>query len=144
MNAQPLRTPQHCPSMSQPVIASALTALFALGAIQAAANPDAYAVIGAMLGTVIIFLEAREKGRSWLKTASSVVGSAFCGAVLPGALLWWLAPEFAAKANWQIWAGTGFLCGLAGWATVASAVSIYESRRDTLLRKAADHYLPTK
>ncbi len=128
--------------MSSPVLAAFATAAVTLGAIQAAANPDAYAVIGSMLATVIIFLEAREKGRSWLKTATSVIGSAFCGSVLPGGLLWWLVPDFAGKAHWQIWAGAGFLCGLLGWATVVSGIAIWEARRDALLRKAADRYLP--
>jgi len=128
--------------MSFPVIASALTAIMTLVTIQAAPDPDAFAIIGAMLGTVIIFLEAREKGRTWLKTATSVIGSAFCGAVLPGGLLWWFAPDFAAKAHWQIWVGAGFICGLAGWATVAAAVAIWESRRDAILKNAADSYFP--
>jgi len=132
----------HAHSMSSPLLASALTAVITLAAIQAAANPDAFAIVGAMLGTIIIFLEAREKGRSWLKTGSSVIGSAFCGTVLPGALLWFFVPEFAAKAHWQIWAGAGFLCGLAGWATVLAAIAIYESRRDAILKRAADRYMP--
>ncbi len=132
----------YTPSMSSPVVAATLTAGATLGTVQAAASPDAYAIIGAMLGTIIIFLEAREKGRSWLKTGSSVIGSAFCGAVLPGGLLWWLAPEFAKKAHWQIWAGTGFLCGLVGWATVLAIIAIWDKRRDALLNKAADRYLP--
>lgn len=130
------------PSMSSPILAAMLTAFVTLGTIQAAPNPDAFAIVGAMLGTIIIFLEAREKGRSWLKTASSVIGSAFCGATIPGGLLWWFAPDFAAKAHWQIWAGAGFICGLAGWGTVVAAVAIWESRRDALLKKAADRYFP--
>lgn len=128
--------------MSSPILAVIATVTATLGAIEAAANPDAFAIIGAMLGTIIIFLEAREKGRSWLKTASSVIGSAFCGAVLPGAVLWNVAPVFAGNANWQIWAGAGFICGLVGWGTVVAAVAIWEARRDALLKKAADRYFP--
>lgn len=128
--------------MTSPLIASIVTAAVTLGAIQAAANPDAFAIVGAMLGTIIIFLEAREKGRSWLKTGSSVIGSAFCGAVLPGALLWFFYPDFAAKAHWQIWAGAGFLCGLVGWGTILAAIAIWDARRDAILKKTADRYLP--
>ena len=144
MNFITYRYPSSSPSMSSPILATMFTAFITLVTIQAAPNPDAFAVIGAMLGTIIIFLEAREKGRSWLKTATSVIGSAFCGTVLPGGLLWWFVPEFASKAHWQIWAGAGFVCGLAGWATVAAAVAIWDSRRDAILNSAADHYLPKK
>lgn len=119
-------------------IATFLTASIALIVVQVAGNPDAFTAVGAMLATAIIFLEARDKKRSWLKTGSNVIGSFFCGAVVPGGFLWWKFPEFAVSARWQIWAGAGFVAGLVGWGTVASAVAIYEARRDMLLKKAAD------
>src|SRR4051812_28413099 len=86
----------------------ALAACFSVATIQAAGNPDAFTIVGAIIATLIVMLEAREKRRSWLKTSTLVLGSLFTGAVAPGWIMWTWFRETAPHAPWQAWAGLGF------------------------------------
>jgi predicted membrane protein len=106
---------------SIPVFAALLAMPVASVIVNHPGAADAYAVLGAMIGSIMALVEARKKDRSIAHTLSVFLGSASMGAFLPGIAyqmgIWrgWLSVESLPYITWQAWAAAGVGCGLFGW-----------------------------
>lgn len=105
---------------------------------------DIVAVIGAILATVIVILEARKKDRTLANTITLFIGSSLIGSITPGALFYNVWPERAESFTWHIWISLGFAAGLIGWLIVAGIWNFVIRRRDAFIAAAAKRWLPTE
>jgi len=93
------------------------------GALMTPGAADAWAAVGALLGTFVAVVEASQKRRGWLQIASVVVASSFCGATIPGAAASaFLSEASAQNLGWQSWAIAGFVLAVVGWGLVLGAI----------------------
>jgi len=103
---------------------------------------DMVAVLGSMLATVIATLEARKKDRSLANTVIVLIGSAFCGSIMPGAVLFNWYPDLAFRLTWHAWAGLGFFCGLVGWGTMQACVFAFNRLREKWIAREEERLAP--
>jgi predicted membrane protein len=103
---------------------------------------DAWAMTGAMLGTVIAVLEARKKDRSLASTVTVVIASAFSGAVAPGLVVANWFPQFAERMTWHLWSASGFAASVVGWAFVIAAMRALITRAPATGEAIADRFAP--
>lgn len=120
------------------ILASISSAVVAHLAATTPNAEDAWSVIGAMLAGGISVAHAMRAKRSTLDLACVLVAAAFCGSILPGALINLKFPEVASSLTWHAWAGMGFIGGLAGWSFTRGLISFFESInwRKTLRKKS--------
>ncbi len=102
---------------------------------------DMYAVIGAMLATVIAILEARKQDRSFANTVCVFIGSSFIGGILPGVMFLNIWPERALTFTWHVWAFIGFGFGLIGWTLALACVRYAQKRKDAIVAELARKWL---
>lgn len=105
-----------------PVILAAMSLpTVAVIAVKGPGVDDIYAVLGAIIASILAVMEALQKRRDYFHAVSTFLGSAVIGAFAPGPVYHLLAymkviPENAAVFGlWQTWAIAGFAFGLNGW-----------------------------
>ena len=108
---------------------------------------DIYAVIGAMLASVVVLVDyggtpgSRKGVFPFLAVfiSAAVIGSAF-----PGAVLYYWCPDLAIKLTWHGWAAAGFLFGLAGWVGTRSVLWVFNRRLPGAIDDFVKQKLPRK
>jgi predicted membrane protein len=112
-----------------PVLATALAVPATALVIEHPQAADAYAVLGAILASLISLIEARYKGRDLRPALTNFLASASAGSFAPkiGFLclvqLGTLTAESVIVKAWEVWAFAGFICGLNGWLVIHAASS---------------------
>ncbi len=92
-----------------------------IAAVRGPAADDIYAVMGAVIASILAVMEAIQKRRDYFHLVSTFLGSAAIGALVPGPAFHLLSHMGVIKAEstvftlWQTWAVSGFLLGLNGW-----------------------------
>jgi predicted membrane protein len=82
---------------------------------------DIYAVLGAVVASILAVMESLQKRRDYFHAVSMFLGSGFVGAFAPGPVyhllshLKWIPADAAMFGLWQTWAIAGFIFGLNGW-----------------------------
>lgn len=121
-------------AISLPVLAMILAVPAAAVVIEQPNASDAYAILGAILASVITLMEARYKSRPFLPSVANFLGSAAAGSFFPAIgyfilMQWgWISPEKHLWARtWQAWAAAGFVCGLNGWWLIHRGSSVLKS-----------------
>jgi hypothetical protein len=110
-----------------PVLATALAIPASALIIEHPRAADVYAVLGAILASLISLIEARYKGRELGPSLTNFLASAAAGSFAPkiGFLcfvqLGTLTHESMIVKAWEAWAFAGFVCGLNGWLVIHSA-----------------------
>jgi hypothetical protein len=130
-----------CP-FSLPLAAFALCAVPALLAvIGGPATEDIYAVIGAMLAAVVVLVDySSSYKRGTMKFISVFISSATIGSFGPGIAAHWLMADQTPSLTWHMWAGLGFVFGLAGWVLTRSLLWVFNRR----LPGALDSFVASK
>jgi hypothetical protein len=127
--SQPLRQPMPiiAAAFTIPVIATALAIPASALIIEHPKAADVYAVLGAILASLISLIEARYNGRELGPSLTNFLASAAAGSFAPkiGFLcfvqLGTLTHESVIVKAWEAWAFAGFVCGLNGWLVIHSA-----------------------
>lgn len=110
-----------------PVLATALAVPATALVIEHPRAADVYAVLGAILASLISLIEARYKGRDLGPALTNFLASAAAGSFTPkiGFLclvqLGTMTHESAIVKAWEVWAFAGFICGLNGWLVIHAA-----------------------
>jgi hypothetical protein len=114
-------------ALTIPVLATALAVPATALVIEHPQAADVYAVLGAILASLISLIEARYKGRDFRPALTNFIASALAGVCAPkiGFLflvqLGTLTHESVIVRAWEAWAAAGFVCGLNGWLVIHSA-----------------------
>ena len=112
-----------------PVLATALAVPATALVIEHPRAADVYAVLGAILASLISLIEARYKGRDLGPSLTNFLASAAAGSFAPkiGFLcmvqIGTLTHESVVVKAWEAWAAAGFVCGLNGWFVIHRASS---------------------
>ncbi len=110
-----------------PAIATALAIPATALVVEHPRAADVYAVLGAILASLISLIEARYKGRDFRPALTNFIASALAGVCAPkiGFLflvqLGTLTHESVIARAWEAWAAAGFVCGLNGWLVIHAA-----------------------
>jgi hypothetical protein len=136
-SAQPARQPRTKPmplvtaAISIPVLAMILSTASAAIVIEQPATADLYPILGAILASVIVLMEARYKNRPFLPSVANFIGSSAAGSFIPAPVYYlltqwgWISPEeHLWTRTWQAWAAAGFLFGLNGWFLIHRASTL--------------------
>ena len=116
-------------ALTIPVLATALAVPATALVIEHPQAADAYAVLGAILASLISLIEARYKGRDLRPALTNFLASAAAGSFTPkiGFLclvqLGTMTHESVLVKAWEAWAAAGFICGLNGWLVIHAASS---------------------
>jgi hypothetical protein len=116
-----------------PVLATALAVPATALVIEHPQAADAYAVLGAILASLISLIEARYKGREFGPCITNFIASAASGFLAPklGFLclvqIGTLTHESPIVRAWEAWAAAGFVCGLNGWFVIHRASAALRS-----------------
>jgi predicted membrane protein len=117
-----------------PVLATALAVPTVAIVLEQPSAADAYAIIGAILASIITLMEARYKARPLLPSIANFLGSAAAGSFFPAiayyvCMQWgWIHPDTSHWAKtWQAWAAAGFLSGLNGWLIINRTSAVLKS-----------------
>lgn len=130
-------------SYSTVILTAICAAVASAGAVMLPDQRDAFAVSGAMLGSVLAVLEALKRGRDFRHLASVFIASSAIGGFGPGAAIHWLIiPEKIDEITWHVWSAAGFVFALAGWATTHACMSIFMRRIPTMIEKQVDRFDP--
>ena len=121
-------------AISLPVLAMFLGTASAAIVIEQPTTADSYPILGAILASVIVLMEARYKNRPFLPSVANFLGSSAAGALFPAPAYYvltqwgWINPnEHLWARTWQAWAAAGFVCGLNGWFLIHRASTILKS-----------------
>jgi hypothetical protein len=138
--AQPARQPRTKPmplvtaAISIPVLAMILSTASAAIVIEQPTTADTYPILGAILASVVVLMEARYKNRPFLPSVAGFIGSSAAGSFIPAPAYYvltqmgWISPEEHLWTRaWQTWAAAGFICGLNGWFLIHQASSYLKS-----------------
>jgi hypothetical protein len=105
-----------------PVILAAMSLpTVAVIAVKGPIVDDIYAVLGAIVASILAVMESLQKRRDYFNAVSTFLGSAVVGAFAPGVVyhtlsyMKWIPADAAVFGLWQTWAISGFLFGLNGW-----------------------------
>lgn len=104
-----------------PLLVAASLPAMTIAAVKGPATDDIYAVMGAVIASILAVMESFQKKREYFHAASTFLGSAVIGAFAPGPLyhilgyLGIVSPDAQVWKLWQTWALCGFLMGLNGW-----------------------------
>jgi hypothetical protein len=107
------------------------------------ASEDIYAVIGAMLASVVVLVDygGTPGGRRGTMQFTTVfISSAFIGSIGPGVAANTVIPESVGVLSWHSWAMLGFVFGLAGWVLTRSVLWVFNRR----IPGAIDDYVQSK
>ncbi len=102
---------------------------------------DAYAVIGAVCGSLYAVYRCRAKNKGFSFISSIWAVSMFVGCVFPGGvynILQWMGviPESLDKhLSWHIWAITGFVLSTSGWWLSAKITQAFQDRASRVFAK---------
>lgn len=108
-------------AFSIPVLATALSIPATALVIEHPQSADAYAVLGAILASLISLIEARYNGRDLRPALTAFLASAAAGSFTPKPIFlilmqWgWLTAESPLVRAWEVWAAAGFIAGMNGW-----------------------------
>jgi len=103
------------------ILAAMSLPTFAVIAVKGPGVDDIYAVLGAVVASILAVMESLQKRRDYFHAVSTFLGSAVVGAFAPGpvyyllAHLKWIPADAAMFGLWQTWAIAGFIFGLNGW-----------------------------
>ena len=121
-------------ALSMPVLAMILSTASAAIVIEHPSSDDAYSILGAILASVIVLMEARSKNRPFLPSVANFIGTSAAGSICPTIgyyilVQWgWISPEKHLWARtWHAWAAAGFVCGLNGWWLIHRASGLLKS-----------------
>jgi predicted membrane protein len=108
-------------SLILPMIAAMSLPTVAVIVVKGPGVDDIYAVLGAVVASILAVMESLQKRRDYFHAVSMFLGSGFVGAFAPGpvyhllAHLKWIPADAAMFGLWQTWAIAGFISGLNGW-----------------------------
>lgn len=108
-----------------PVLATALALPATALVIEQPRITDIYAVLGAILASLISLIEARYKARDFGPSLANFIASAAAGSFAPKAgflllvQIGTLTHDSALVKAWEVWAFAGFICGLNGWLVIS-------------------------
>jgi hypothetical protein len=109
-------------ALSMPVLAMILSTATAAIVIEHPSSDDSYSILGAILASIIVLMEARSKNRPFLPSVANFLGTSAAGSICPTIgyyilVQWgWISPDkHLWTRTWQAWAAAGFVCGLNGW-----------------------------
>lgn len=114
-------------ALTVPVLATALAIPATALVVEHPRAADVYAVLGAILASLISLIEARYKGRDLGPALTNFLASAAAGSFTPkiGFLclvqLGTMTHESVLVKAWEAWAAAGFICGLNGWLVIHAA-----------------------
>ncbi len=117
-----------------PVLAALLSLPCVAVVVHNPDSGDAYAVLGAIIASILALIEARKKDRELGHTLSVFLGSASMGSIVPGlvyhAAVWrgWVPRDSQQLMPWQVWAFGGLLFGLNGWGLLHVANAVLRQR----------------
>jgi hypothetical protein len=120
-------------SLTIPVIATAFAIPAAALVIEQPRSADMYAVLGAILASLIALIEARYKGRDLGPAMTQFLACAIAGSVAPklaflGLLQWgFVTTENPLVRAWEAWAAAGFMLGMNGWWLIHKATAFIKS-----------------
>lgn len=97
---------------------------------------DIVAVIGALIGGVIVVMEARKKDRTFANSVVLFTSSTFIGGVTPGVLFGNVWPDLADRFTWHVWISLGFLTSLVGWVLVKAGWDFVKRNRSGFVTAA--------
>lgn len=130
-------------SYSTIILTAVGAAIASAGAVMLPDQRDAFAVSGAMLGSVLAVLEALKRGRDFRHLASVFIASSAIGGFGPGATIhWMIAADKIDEITWHVWSAAGFVFALAGWATTHACMSVFMRRIPTMIEKQVDRFDP--
>lgn len=156
---QPLWTPAPDTTRKTPMpIASAVTSVLFLSylglmapavavVVRNPASPDMCAVIGAMLASAISLVHALRRKHSAGLITCVIISSAIIGGIGPGSavdvlvMFRWLSQDTADALSWRLYAMSGFVLGLGGWAIVQAIRRLMIAGTDKAERIARQKYL---
>lgn len=129
--SQPRRQPMPiiAAALTIPVLATALAIPATALVIEQPRVTDVYAVLGAILASLISLIEARYKGREFGPSLTNFLASAAAGSFAPKIAFLCLVQIEALTHDsvivraWEAWAAAGFICGLNGWFVIHRASS---------------------
>lgn len=109
-------------ALSIPVLAAFLSLPAAAIVIEQPTFSDSYAMLGAILASLITLIEGRHRGRPLLPLVANFLGSAAAGTFFPTIAFlflvqWgWIEPaKHVWSRTWHAWSAAGFVCGMNGW-----------------------------
>lgn len=108
-------------AFSLPVLATALSIPATALVIEHPDSTAVYAVLGAILASLITLIEARYNGRDLRPALTGFLASAAAGSFTPKPIFlillqWgWLTADSPLVRAWEVWAAAGFMCGMNGW-----------------------------
>jgi hypothetical protein len=121
-------------ALSIPVIATILSLPAAAIVIEQPTFNDSYALLGAILASLITLIEGRHRGRPLLPLVANFLGSAAAGSFFPNIAFlllvqWgWIEPAKHAWARtWHAWSAAGFVCGMNGWWIIHRATGLMKA-----------------
>lgn len=121
-------------ALSIPVIAAILSLPAAAIVIEQPTFNDSYAMLGAILASLITLIEGRHRGRPLLPLVANFLGSAAAGSFFPAIAFlflvqWgWIEPaKHAWSRTWHAWSAAGFVCGMNGWWIIHRATGLMKA-----------------
>lgn len=121
-------------ALSIPVLAVTLSLPAAAIVIEQPSVSDSYAMLGAILASLITLIEGRHRGRPLLPLLANFIGSAAAGSFFPAIAFFvlvqwgWIEPaKHVWSRTWHAWAAAGFLCGMNGWWIIHRATGLLKS-----------------
>lgn len=121
-------------ALSIPVIAAILSLPAAAIVIEQPTFNDSYAMLGAILASLITLIEGRHRGRPLLPLVANFLGSAAAGSFFPAIAFlflvqWgWIEPaKHAWSRTWHAWSAAGFVCGMNGWWLIHRATGLMKA-----------------
>lgn len=120
-------------AITLPVLATALAIPAMTVVIEEPRRADIYAVLGAILASLIALIEARYKARDLGPAVTNFLACAAAGAFAPKLLFLallqsgWLTAEAPLVRAWEAWAAAGFLLGMNGWWLIHRATAALKS-----------------
>ena len=140
-----------CPfsCISALILCAIPAAVAVVGAGQLAGGPaseDIYAVIGAMLASVVVLVDygGTPGGHRTMQFTTVFISSAFIGSIGPGVAAQTVIPDSMGVLSWHVWAMLGFVFGLAGWVLTRSVLWVFNRRLPGAIDTYVQSKLPTK
>ena len=108
--------------MTMTPLAAALVAV-----ITTPTTTDAWAAVGASVGSMIVVVDSLKKDRSIMHLACVLASSWFLGLILPAVVVQFWQPSLMQLLSWHAWAGMGFMVSLFGWGITAVILALSPS-----------------
>ncbi len=117
-------------ALTIPVLATAFALPAAALVIEEPRRVDAYAILGAILASLIALIEARYKGKDFRLAMTNFMACAIAGSLAPKMAFlmivqWgWITAENPLVRAWETWAAAGFMLGMNGWWLIHKASAL--------------------